>query len=89
MRSPLLATCDPKPSGPRARVQGTSRAMSINQAMVEAALSLVTDQVKAGFLGGEVQEKSEQELSMEGAWKALARGDSPLPPPSPPPSPSL
>ena len=63
--------------------------MSINQAMVEAALSLVTDQVKAGFLGGEVQEKSEQELSMEGAWKALARGDSPSPPPWPPPSPSL
>ena len=47
---------------------------AISKAMVEAAQSLLTDQVKGSFLGSEVQAKSEEELSLEGAWKALRRG---------------
>ena len=48
---------------------------SYNKEITEAALSLVTDTVKGSFLGSEVQEKSAAELSLDSAWKALARGD--------------
>ena len=48
---------------------------SYSKVITEAALSLVTDTVKGSFLGAEVQAKSEAELSLDSAWKALGRGD--------------
>jgi len=50
-------------------------AKSYTKVITEAALSLVTDTVKSNFLGAEVQEKSEEELSLDSAWKALGRGE--------------
>ena len=49
--------------------------MSYNKALVESARSLVLDQVKSAFLGAEVTEKSEEEASLDMAWKALGRGE--------------
>ena len=48
---------------------------SYNKALVESARSLVLDQVKSAFLGAEVTEKSEEEASLDTAWKALGRGE--------------
>ena len=48
---------------------------SYSKVITEAALSLVTDTVKGSFLGSEVPEKSEAELSLDSAWKALGRGE--------------
>ena len=48
---------------------------SYSKVITEAALSLVTDTVKCSFLGAEVQPKSEEEISLDSAWKALGRGE--------------